>query len=138
MTGAETDDGVHILPSVVADHLEHALEGGDHFAQHLDAARSLGGGSCGKLVDQAIQRQRHGGHDRVPVKRRRALETVRHDREGVEHARGDGLAGRQAPGSLLDGSHGVPGLHEEDAENELAVLVFEHPDPVLEQDPGHG
>ena len=129
MTGTEMDDGFHILPPVLADHLEHALEGSHHLAQHLDAARSLAGGSCGELADHVLHRQGHRGDDRIAVKRSRALETMGDDREGPEHARRDGLARGQAPGSLLDGGHSVPGLHEEDAENELAVLVLEHPKP---------
>jgi hypothetical protein len=38
MAGSETDDRLHVLPPIVADHLEHALDRGDHLGQHLESA----------------------------------------------------------------------------------------------------
>ncbi|MDP2702704.1 MAG: hypothetical protein Q8P98_11615 [Candidatus Rokubacteria bacterium] len=87
MASTKTDDGVHVLPPVVADRLEHALDRGDHLDQHLDSTRPLTVRHGGQLLDHLLQYQRHGGDHRVAVKRGRALEAVGDNPEGIEDSR---------------------------------------------------
>jgi hypothetical protein len=91
MARAQADNGIHVFPAVIADRLEHALDGGHHLAEDLDAARFLRGRGLREALDQVFHGERNGRDDGVAVKRRRPLETVGHDHEGVQDPRGDRL-----------------------------------------------
>ena len=123
----ETGDGIHVLASIVADHLEHALDGLHHLREYAKHAVPLRRRLAWQLLEQILHGPRHRGDHGIAVKSRRTFEPVSHYHERAEHLRGGRITRGQSAHAFLDGGHGIPGFHQEDAENEVAVLVVQHP-----------
>ena len=85
MAGAEIGHRLHVLPPVVADHLEHALQSHHHVAERTDTGPPLGRGEAGELLEQVFHDECHGGDHRVPMQGSRPLQSVGDHHKWVDH-----------------------------------------------------
>ena len=127
ISGAEPGDGSHVLPAIVADHVEHSPHRGHHVFERLDHAPLLRRRLSRKLFEQALHHECHRGDHRVSMEGGSTLEPMSDYHEWIDDCRGRRIASGQPAHALLDGGHRLPGLHQEDAEDELVVLIVQHP-----------
>jgi len=131
-------DDLRVLAAVGPDRVEHALDDTHHVAEGLDGSRALVVRGRGQRLQDLFHHEGHRGDRGIAVESRGALEPMRDDHERGDELRGGSLTRGETTHALLHRGHGFPGLHQEDAEDELVVLLFEHKGSVSDHECGQG
>jgi hypothetical protein len=84
VSSTEAGNGTHVLPPIVADHLEHAPDRHDHVPKYLDLAAALRGRQGRQLLEEILHHEGHGGDHGVPVQGGGAFEPVGYHHKWVD------------------------------------------------------
>ena len=126
ITGSELPDAGRVLDPDRADAVEDLLQEADEAFQEDGRPGPLLGRRGGGPLEQPLGA---GGQVRdagEPVERGRALQAMREHDERREGPLGRGLRAGEPAEPFLDGPDGIPGLHQEDAQQQLALAPIGH------------
>ena len=131
-------DDLRVLAAVRPDRIEHALDDAHHVAKGLGGSGAPAGRGRGQRLQDLFHHEGHRGDRGIAVESRGTLEPMRDDHERRDELGGGSLTRGETAHAFLDRGHSFPGLHQEDAEDELVVLVFEHEASVSDHEWGQG